>query len=186
MRAAWTLRPAWSPPTFRLACSLAKPPPHRALIEQEQMNDAKRWVQDFKSVEIPRNLVDITFSRSSGPGGQNVNKVNTKATLRCSVTSSWIPQWAGARLRESPHYVRATDSILLTSTAHRSQAQNIEECMRKLHNVIETASSADIRNEASPEQKQRVKALERANKERQKREKMYRSQLKKSRSARPD
>ena len=56
----------------------------------------------------------------------------------------------------------------------------------QLHNVIETASSADIRNEASPEQKQRVKALERANKERQKREKMYRSQLKKSRSARPD
>ncbi|KAL1761431.1 RF-1 domain-containing protein [Schizophyllum commune] len=185
-RAAWTLRPAWTPFTLRLASSLAKPPPHKALVEQEQMNDAKHWVQEFKSVEIPRNLVDITFSRSSGPGGQNVNKVNTKATLRCSVTSSWIPQWACARLRESHHYVRATDSILLTSTAHRSQAQNIEECLRKLHNVIETASSADIRNEASPEQKQRVKALERANKERQKREKMYRSQLKKSRSARPD
>ncbi|KAL1742422.1 RF-1 domain-containing protein [Schizophyllum fasciatum] len=185
-RSACCVRAPWTPCTFRHASNLAKPPAHKDLHDSETMRNAKLWVQEFKNTEIPRNLVDITFSRSSGPGGQNVNKVNTKATLRCSVTSSWIPQWACSRLRESPHYVRATDSILLTSTTHRSQAQNIEECLRKLHGVVELASSADIRNEASEEQKQRVKGLERAEKERRKKEKMYRSQLKKSRSARPD
>ncbi|TRM68317.1 RF-1 domain-containing protein [Schizophyllum amplum] len=177
---------SWALHTSRLASGLAKPPPHKALHDTQTMNDAKHWVQEFKSADIPKSLVEITFSRSSGPGGQNVNKVNTKATLRCSVNSSWIPLWATARLRESTHYVRATDSILLTSTAHRSQAQNIEDCLRKLHGVVISASSADIRNEASEEQKQRVKGLERADKERRKREKMHRSQLKQSRSGRPE
>ena len=39
-------------------------------------------------LRIPLKEFDFTFARSSGPGGQNVNKVNTKAMLRWDVTGS--------------------------------------------------------------------------------------------------
>lgn len=42
---------------------------------------------------IPMNKIEVKYSRSSGPGGQNVNKVDTKVDLRFHVQSStWIPE----------------------------------------------------------------------------------------------
>ena len=44
-------------------------------------------------IEIPREKLDIQFCRSSGPGGQNVNKVNSKAEVRFNVYNcSWLPK----------------------------------------------------------------------------------------------
>jgi len=40
----------------------------------EDLAAARKWLADLNSDTIPRNLSEITFSRSSGPGGQNVNK----------------------------------------------------------------------------------------------------------------
>ncbi|KAG6828968.1 hypothetical protein H0H92_006150 [Tricholoma furcatifolium] len=64
----------------------------------------------------------------------------------------------------------------------RSQSENIEDCLTKLHDIVLTASSADIRNEPSEEQKKRVQLLERAEKARRRQEKSYRSNVKKGRS----
>jgi len=38
------------------------------------INEAKKWLQNLTPSKIPRNEFKITFSRSSGPGGQKVNK----------------------------------------------------------------------------------------------------------------
>ena len=79
---------------------------------------------------------------------QNVNKVNTKVTLRCPLSSDWIPLWAHDYLKKSvsaagcpglpmlmfakPFYVSSTKCIQITSTVHRSQAQNIDDCLKKV------------------------------------------------------
>ncbi|KAF8872592.1 RF-1 domain-containing protein [Infundibulicybe gibba] len=158
-------------------------PPRIPILETPQdAIEARSWVSLFKNQAIPKGLVDFSFSRSSGPGGQNVNKLNTKATLRCAVNSSWIPEWARQDLRKSPHYVSSTDSILITSTVHRSQAQNIDDCLHKLRDLVISASLSSIRNEPSEEQRKRVVRLEQAEKANRRREKSRRSEVKQSRS----
>jgi len=140
------------------------PPSLKTLETTAQASEARQWLGAFRSQPIPRDLVELSFSRSSGPGGQNVNKVNTKATLRCPLDKSWIPLWAKSHLLKSPFYVANTNSILITSTAHRSQAQNIDDCLAKLHRCIVAASSESVKNEPSAEQRKRVANFEKAEK----------------------
>ncbi|TDL25760.1 hypothetical protein BD410DRAFT_717138 [Rickenella mellea] len=146
------------------------------------MAAARDWASNFKAARIPRDAVEMSFSRSSGPGGQNVNKVNTKATVRCHLSAKWIPLWAHDRLRLSTSFVASTHSLLITSSVHRSQAQNLEDCLSKLHALVLDASLAAVKNEPSDVQKERVKTLEKIAKSRRIGEKKYKSQIKRSRS----
>ncbi|KIM39231.1 hypothetical protein M413DRAFT_75007 [Hebeloma cylindrosporum] len=163
---------------------LPKPPLLSELLTEEDNANASAWVTRFGGAagKIPKELVELSFSRSSGPGGQNVNKVNTKATLRCSLNDSWIPRWALPILQRTPHYVSSTHSILLTSTVHRSQAQNIDECLHKLHSLILSAASLPIKKGPSEQQKKKVEGLMKAAHARRKAEKMKRSSIKQGRS----
>lgn len=163
------------------ATALPTPPALSALATSKDVAAARDWLKSFGRCSISRAAVDITFSRSSGPGGQNVNKVNTKATLRCALDSSWIPLWARDGLQESPHFVRSTRSILLTSTLHRSQAQNVDDCLSKLHALVSSASSRPIQDEPSEEQREHVRALERKANAQRRLQKDKRSQTKKQR-----
>ena len=57
--------------------------------------------QDKFTGYIPIEELDITYSRSSGPGGQNVNKVNTKVEVRFNISSaSWINDDLKSKLLE--------------------------------------------------------------------------------------
>ncbi|KAH9055510.1 hypothetical protein EDB87DRAFT_1762460, partial [Lactarius vividus] len=166
--------------------ALPTPPPLSVLATSKDVAAARDWLKGFSGCSIPRAAVDITFSRSSGPGGQNVNKVNTKSTLRCALDSSWIPLWARDGLQESvccdiPYFVRSTRSILLTSTLHRSQAQNVDDCLLKLHALISSASSRPIQDEPSEEQRERVRMLERKANAQRRLQKDKRSQTKRQR-----
>ncbi|KAJ1548295.1 plasma membrane H+-ATPase [Cladochytrium tenue] len=59
----------------------------------------------FAPADIPRDRLEFSFSRSSGPGGQNVNKVNTKAEVRFKVyDADWMPEEVRRRLAETREY----------------------------------------------------------------------------------
>ncbi|KAJ4480242.1 RF-1 domain-containing protein [Lentinula aciculospora] len=162
--------------------SLPIPPSIDVLEGPEDWAEARRWVSQFKVESIPRTLVQLSFSRSSGPGGQNVNKVNTKATVRCSTDAYWIPLWARAALIKSPQYVSSTKSLLITSTVYRSQSQNVDDCLTKLHALVLSAASSPIKNETSEETKKRVEGHQKAQKERNRKDKVQRSAVKQYRS----
>ncbi|KAJ7470812.1 RF-1 domain-containing protein [Mycena latifolia] len=162
------------------------PPRLAALESAEETALARAWVAKFRAVEIPKASVELSFSRSSGPGGQNVNKVNTKATLRCRIDEVWIPLWAKAELKRSPHYVSSSQSIQITSTVHRSQSQNIDECLSKFHAVLVEASSSGIKNEPTDAQRKRVEGLVKAATARRRSEKAHRSKVKARRKGSQD
>lgn len=61
------------------------------------MLDGKRV--NLKDIVIPREELDVRYSRSSGAGGQHVNKTNTKADVRFHVQSaSWLSDDVKKRL----------------------------------------------------------------------------------------
>ncbi|KAI0749309.1 hypothetical protein C8Q80DRAFT_616427 [Daedaleopsis nitida] len=157
------------------------PPVLVSLHNASESDEARDWIEKFKSRDIPKGTVEFTYSRSSGPGGQNVNKVNTKATMRVSIDAPWIPLWAREHLAKTPAYVSSSQSILLTSTVYRSQAQNVQDCLQKLHSLIVSAASAGLVNEPSPEQQERVRKLALADKARRRQDKEKRKEVKRSR-----
>src|SRR4051812_8949583 len=85
-------------------------------------------------IAIPRREIQFSFVRSSGPGGQNVNKVASKAVLRWSVaTSPSIPDHLRPRLIERlGRRINDRGELVLASQRYRDQSKNIEDCLEKL------------------------------------------------------
>jgi ribosome-associated protein len=89
------------------------------------------------SLEIPEEQLEWSFSRSSGPGGQNVNKVNSKATLRWRRQPPTLTATAWSRFKQlASRYLTTTGEVVIQSQEQRDQTQNIEACERKLRNLV--------------------------------------------------
>ena len=73
------------------------------------------------NIVIPEDKIEVNFCRSSGPGGQNVNKVNTKAEIRFKVSEAdWMPADVRGRLTEYQSNKISKDGYLvINSQEHR-------------------------------------------------------------------
>ncbi len=92
-------------------------------------------------VEIPRSELTFSYARSSGPGGQNVNKVNSKVILRWSLTlSSCLSEVAREHLgRRLSHQLTLENEIVISSDRFRDQGRNREDCIEKFYQKIQEA-----------------------------------------------
>ncbi|KAA8646083.1 peptidyl-tRNA hydrolase domain protein [Aspergillus tanneri] len=133
----------------------------------EDLAAAREWLASLHSKSIPRHICEISFSRSSGPGGQNVNKVNSKATLKVPLQSllPLVPTILHPPLRSSRYFAERTQSLVIQSEESRKQATNVEYCYEKLHQILRSTAKDIIPGETSQEQKDRVHKLKKAENE---------------------
>ncbi|KAK9468331.1 hypothetical protein V1512DRAFT_185982, partial [Lipomyces arxii] len=104
-----------------------------------EIDHARVWLTKFTVTDIPRHKFDVSYAHSSGPGGQNVNKLNTKATIKCEWRDlDWIPDVILYRLREKHlRYLTKHDKIVVHSDASRHRTENLDACFKKLHDMIQ-------------------------------------------------
>jgi len=92
-------------------------------------------------VRIPLAEFSYSFSRSGGPGGQNVNKVNSKVRLRWRVLESpALTDEVRARLvAQNRNRITSDGDFIIESQRYRDQPRNIADCHEKLKRIIEAA-----------------------------------------------
>jgi ribosome-associated protein len=98
-------------------------------------------------IAIPRSELRFSFVRSSGPGGQNVNKVATKAVLRWSVAASpSLPDDVRSRfLSRCGRRINDRGELVLSSQRYRDQARNVDDCLEKLRVLLLAAAKTPRR-----------------------------------------
>lgn len=91
--------------------------------------------------KIPPSELRVTFSRSSGAGGQNVNKTSTKATVHWSVGRSRVlSAEEKARVRAKlANRINLYDELVVSSEEERSQPQNRERAVARLESLVARA-----------------------------------------------
>jgi len=90
-------------------------------------------------VRLPLAEFRFTYARSSGPGGQNVNKVNTKAILRWDPAESTLPVEIRRRLVASiPSRLTTEGVLVLSSGRFRSQKKNESDCVQRVAEMIQS------------------------------------------------
>jgi ribosome-associated protein len=127
------------------------------------------------AIGINEREIEERFVRSSGPGGQNVNKVATAVELRFDIPKSSLPPDVKARLIALGGNQVTTDGVLLIdSRVHRSQAANRDAARRRLVSLVRVA--------AKTPKKRRPTKPSRSDRENRLASKKLRSTLKRSRN----
>ncbi len=95
-------------------------------------------MQITPQIQIDEEEIKWTFARSGGPGGQNVNKVNSKAQLRWNISANnTIPDQVKQRIHAREKRRITTDGeLILISQRSRDQERNREDCLEKLRTII--------------------------------------------------
>ena len=94
-----------------------------------------------EGITIPGNELEITASRSSGPGGQNVNKVSSRITVRWNIQDTQVLTEEQKKLvmTKLKHEITEHGDILIHQSESRSQFINKEKALKELAKRIQTA-----------------------------------------------
>lgn len=102
-------------------------------------------------IAIAGEELAISYVRSSGPGGQNVNKTSTKAVVRWNVRSApGVRDDVKARfLVRFASRVTSAGDVIVTSDRYRDQPRNLEDCLGKLAAMLAEIAVAPTRRKAT-------------------------------------
>ncbi|NXC13861.1 ICT1 hydrolase, partial [Corythaeola cristata] len=131
---------------------------------------------------LPARLT-VSYSRSSGPGGQNVNKVNTKAEVRFHLASAdWIPEAVRQKMASMHrNKINRAGELIVNSEESRYQMRNLAICLEKIRTMVTEATEKP--KVVSKETTQKlIERVEKMNRERLRQKKIH-SNIKQSRKA---
>ncbi|RMY57018.1 hypothetical protein D0864_13563 [Hortaea werneckii] len=156
---------------------------------EEELDAARKWLAQLDPDTIPRSICDISFSRSSGPGGQNVNKyaatpsVSSKATVRIPTSSilPLLPPLLRPHILASRYHAAKSSELVIQADDSRKQTENVNSAFRRLHELITDAGRQAVPGETSPEQTKRVAELQKAEAARRRKMKEFQSKKKAAR-----
>jgi ribosome-associated protein len=115
------------------------------------------------TLQIPDDELRFTFARSGGPGGQNVNKVSSKAIMHWDfAANTTVAADVKDRLRRHHGKRLTTEGLLvIQGQRFRDQAKNIEDCRAKLREMIlEALTPPKVRRPTRPSRGSKLRRLD--------------------------
>lgn len=112
---------------------------------------------------IPETELTITFARSSGKGGQNVNKTSTKVTIHWPIGKSAVltDEERGRIRAKLVNRINNNDELVVTSEEERSQLQNKELAINRLQTLVTAALHIPKKRKATkPTRASKLRRLE--------------------------
>ena len=154
-----------------------------AAFDQDQLAEARKWRQSFQPSSLPEG--NTTFARSSGPGGQHVNKLvhhliwpykvskkshvltmtmtrtETKATTVWPVSKLFavLPKIMHSGIRSSKYYSQRNDSLMFQAQTQRSRTANADENRQKLFDELKSLYERTVPGETSVDKTRKYEAL---------------------------
>ena len=111
---------------------------NRDVSESDVQRDATDGrIRLAPGVRVPASALRFQYARSGGPGGQNVNKLNTQAELWIALSDLDLHPIALERLRKlAGRRITAADELHISSESERTQERNREEAMERLRELL--------------------------------------------------
>ncbi|KAK8140084.1 hypothetical protein PG984_000150 [Apiospora sp. TS-2023a] len=130
-----------------------------ANFDQDELEEARNWYASFNPSSLPKG--QTSYSRSSGPGGQHVNKTETKATTVWPLDdlTKVLPKIIHPALRASRYYTARNNSISIQAQTQRSRTANTDENHQKLAEEVQKAYRDSVPGETSDKKRKKYEAL---------------------------